>query len=102
MIDQTMKRRSQSGMSKKTWMRATAAVMSDVRPIKLEINIAQLWLIITAIQAAARHPSIHGETYKRLKDISDQMSQAIIAEHPEAADLLKAGWDRRFDVVNKE
>lgn len=79
-------------------MKTTARILSDQEPIRFTMSVADVWLMISAVQLAQRHPGMHGHTREHFASIIAQMSQAIIARHPEAERLFAMGNNPAEDV----
>jgi hypothetical protein len=72
----------------------TRQVMRDLTPVATNINIAEAWLLLGAIQQTLRgYPSLTSVTRKQMFNVAEQMETAIVRSHPGAKDLIAAGWD---------
>lgn len=80
---------------RKSYMQITAECLSDERPIEVETDIRRVWLMISLIQLAYRHPGMTRDMRKRAREIMQPFEDAIISQHPEAKKVLADGWNRR-------
>ena len=85
-------------MNKQRFMRIATVVMQDERPLPVEINIKEAWFLVSALQLATRHPAMESRQKRHITEIGRQFQNAIVAAHPEAQELLEAGWHSQFDL----
>lgn len=76
----------------------TKRVMSDTKPIRLTINIMELWMIVGHLQLASRHPSLSDTLQQFVRHTCDQFIDAIAAKYPEAREVLEMGYDPTHDI----
>jgi hypothetical protein len=80
------------------FMEVASRVMSDESPLVTHIQIKEMWLIVSALQLATRHPGISPYMKDALTQIARQFQGAIVEIYPEANELLEMGWTPQFDV----
>ena len=85
-------------MDEAQFIEATRRVMSDQQTLEIHISIMQLWILVSAIQLTTRHPGLHKPLKEALIKVAHQFEDAITLIHPEATELLAAGWDPHYDV----
>lgn len=79
-----------------------AQIMTDEAPIPLTILIKDAWLLVSALQLAVRHPTLHEVTKSALEQIARQFQQPITARHPHAEILFEMGWKPEYDTIDEE
>lgn len=80
------------------FIQQVAHIMSDETPLDLKIRIRELWLVISALQLANRHPGISQFMTDALEYIARQFQDIIEDHHPEACQLIEMGWHSEHDV----
>jgi hypothetical protein len=83
-------------------MELSKRVFGDELAVPVYLTIAQVWIVVTNLQLAVIHPDLPKSSQIRLTSIAHQFESAIIVLHPNAADLLDAGWDRKQDYIFKD
>lgn len=60
---------------------------------------ARLYILISQIQLAARHPGNTGPSAAIARQIADNMTDAICHHIPEARETIEQGWNPAYDVT---
>jgi len=79
-------------------MRRLEKLMEDTRLVAVNISVADLWIMVTTLQLAWRHPGLSKAMKDQIQDFTRQISQAILVLHPEMTNLLEMGWIEEHDV----
>jgi len=62
-------------------------------------TVSDVWLIVSILQAVTRHPELPPDMLERIEKIGRQVQAKVAEIHPDANDLMEAGWDWDEDVV---
>jgi hypothetical protein len=84
-------------MSEEQDLKITEQVMSDKTKLDYQPTVGEAWLILSAIQFATRVPALNGSMIMILEKVGRKYQRRIEALHPEAAQILEAGWDPEKD-----
>lgn len=79
-------------------MEKVSKVLTDKTAVLVSTQIGQLWLMISTMQLATRHPGMAKAMRAEIEQIGRQLSRAIVEMHPEVADILEMGWQPEHDV----
>lgn len=63
------------------------------------LTVCDAGLIVSILQAATRHPELPADMVERIEKIGRIVQVKVAEVHPEANDLMEAGWDWDEDVV---
>lgn len=83
-------------------MELSKRVFGDESAVMINLTVAQVWIAVTNFQFVVIHPDLPVTMRKMVTHIAHQFETAIIAIHPDAEDLLDAGWDRKQDFIFKD
>lgn len=78
-------------------MLVVSQILDNHEQAALVMTISDMWMALSAIQLAVRHPDLHEATVKRLTEIGHYLQAIVIERHPEGLDLATRGWDPAFD-----
>lgn len=78
-------------MSEEHDLKLTEAVMRDPTKLDVSITIAEAWLILSAIQFATRAP-LAPNLIEAMTKVGRRWQRRIGKLHPEAEQILEAGW----------
>jgi hypothetical protein len=84
-------------MNEQEFMKQLAPIMTDERMLEIHISIRDLWFVDSVLSLAWRHPDLSLHQRNWIDHLHNQIVPAILEVHPEAAELLKAGWDVSMD-----
>lgn len=84
-------------MNEETFYDVARRVLSDRRPLDCQIDVADAWTLVSALQLATRHPGISGEMRDAIEYVARQFQNAIVDEHPDAGPVLEMGWNPALD-----
>lgn len=79
-------------------LKVTAEVMQDNSPVIVDIDIAGAWMIVAALQAVTRYSNLGDYMIVKLTEIARLFQSMIVTAHPEAEELLEAGWNPEMDI----
>lgn len=85
-------------MEEEQFQEIAGRVMQDRSLVTININVMELWLVVSNLQLASRHPGISQVMKDHIRHIGDQMINAICVFHPDAREPLDMGWDTQYDV----
>lgn len=85
-------------MDEEQFMEVVSRVMQDHSLLTININVKELWLVVSNLQLAHRHPGPSQTMKDLIRHIGDQMINAICVHHPDAREPLEMGWDAQYDV----
>ena len=83
-------------------MRRLEKLMADDRLVALSISVADLWIVVTTLQLAWRHPGLSQPMKQQIEDFTRQISTPLLLLHPEMRNLLEKGWQEEHDVEVKK
>ena len=81
------------------FMPIVARVMEDRRPFAVQSTVADVWMMISALQFCTRVDALNFLTRERFEQIARSLLHVIAATHPDAVELAEMGFDSRHDVV---
>lgn len=79
-------------MSEEHDLEITRQVMSDPVKIEAEVTLAEAWLLLSAIQFSTRVPNMSTEMLEAMTRVGRKWQRKIAKLHPEAEQILEAGW----------
>lgn len=85
-------------MNEERDLEITKKVMSDTVPFQATMTMAHAWMVVSGLQFATRHPNMtEGPMNKAIRKVAFQFIKAIVQRHPEAREILEAGWSPEHD-----
>jgi hypothetical protein len=85
-------------MDERRAMMITEQLMTDKHPMWVTITIADIWLVIGALQLVVRQSELSDALKQRCEGIGRQLQDGVTERHPIAEQLLEMGWDTDFDM----
>lgn len=85
-------------MDEQDYLNLLKPIFEDDNRITMSISIRDLWFIDSVLALGWRHPDLSDHQKNWMEHIHFQLEEAILAIHPEAKELFKAGWDTAMDV----
>lgn len=73
-----------------------AALSSRTQAIYLELSPLDVWIILSQLQLALRHPENVGESAAKARQIARQL-QAFVAPDGALAIVAERGWNPQYD-----
>lgn len=77
---------------------AADEALSDHHYQTVMIKTNELFMIVSALQLAARHPQLSEIFVIHLTDITQRLMAIIATLHPDAEPFLKKGFDPDYDM----
>lgn len=74
-------------------------VMTDRRPFAVQSNVADVWMMISALQFCTRVDQLAPQTREWFERIARSLVHVIAATHPTAVELVEMGFNPQHDVV---
>lgn len=75
---------------------------TDTTPIEMVTTPARLFILISHLQLALRHPGNTGSSAEIARTMAHNMSEVLCQFHPEARQLIEQGWHPEFDMSREE
>lgn len=72
-------------------------VMTDHDRVSFGLTTMDVYLLISYLQLAYRHPSISKVLRGHMRHITGEIMQAITPKYPDAIPIIEKGWDAQFD-----
>lgn len=79
--------------------RTVEKVMTDKRPFAVQSSVADVWMMISALQFCTRVDHLAPQTREWFERIARGLVHVIAATHPTAVELVEMGFDPQHDVV---
>jgi len=89
-------------MNEQEYLEISAPIMRDKRPLSVNIQIRDAWILVGGLQLATRHPELTEPMKSMLGVIARHFQGAITRLYPEAQPLLEMGWDSEYDVESED
>lgn len=86
-------------MNEQHFLDVLGKIFLDEQPLDIHISIRDLWMIDTALSVVCRHPDVSLHQKNWMMHLHDQLIVPILERHPEAKELIEAGWDETKDVA---
>ena len=77
------------------FIEATQASMGDQEPVVCTLKARQIWLLVSALQLATRHPQVPNR--EEIIFLGRQFQVALTEHNPVVREVLEMGWDQRYD-----
>lgn len=74
-----------------------AEIFKDDTTLTFHISIRDLWFLDSVLALSWRHPDLSLHQKNWMEHLHWQLIPPILEAHPEAKDLLNAGWDTSQD-----
>lgn len=87
-------------MDEHTFQAIALKAMTDTTMLPVEIQISNAWMVVNALQLAARHPALNAYMRASMEQTGRLFQAAIVERHPDAGPLLEMGWNEAYDVPN--
>lgn len=78
------------------------AIGTDTRTIEMVTTPARLFILISHLQLALRHPANNGSSSHLVREIAENMAEVVCKFHPGARELIDQGWDSQYDMTREE
>lgn len=75
---------------------------NDNRPVEVVLSPAHLFILVSQLQLALRHPENVGASAQITLDMIHQMIALICVFHPEAHDFFIQGFNPSYDLTREE
>ena len=79
------------------WDAEFTALCADPTPLPFTLTKLEMWVILSQLQLAFRHPQNTGATRSIAEEVVHRL-QAIVAPSGALAEVAQMGWEARFDV----
>lgn len=79
-------------------LQIAAQVITDKTPVRVHIEVKDLWLIVVGIQLASRHPEVSVVVKEMWEYLARYFQSMIVEIHPEAESVIEKGWHPEHDV----
>ena len=77
---------------------ALERLFRDAQPVTASFSKADLWILLSTVQLALRHPKYVGTSAKVVHALADQLAAPLIEHDPDLAALWARGKNPHFDV----
>lgn len=82
------------------FLAALKRLEADPQPVSVEMAKSSLWLMLSAVQLACRHPAAKtSKTLQAAKSIASSIMRDISANDADLRMLAEMGWEEQFDEV---
>ena len=68
--------------------------------VEIASTPARLYILISHIQLALRHPNNTGPSAEIAREIAMNMTEAVCHHVPEAREVIEMGWNPAYDVTD--
>ncbi len=89
---------SEQPIDEQEYMAIVTRVMQDKSRLDIQINIREIWLLISGLQLVTRHPGISEYMKDAITHIAMEFQVVVENKYPETHELLEMGWNTGFDV----
>ncbi|GEM_PF-2522008 len=84
--------------SEEQFLEEAKKIMQDDAPMPMVSTVRDLWLVISGVQVACRHPQMSSYVLNNLQRITQEWIDSIAEHHPDAKELMEMGWQTEHDV----